>query len=110
MRVIIGLSHAMRKLATWWVLAVTGGVFVVFAVAFFATPLPFSIAHRVLGSVSATEDAVQKTRPRFDGSATRPEPASAFPSATATRVSIDALRSTRVPREADVGPRIPARC
>ena len=45
MRVIIGLSHAMRKLATWWVLAVTGGVFVVFAVAFFATPLPFSIAH-----------------------------------------------------------------
>ena len=45
MRMITGLSHAMRKLATWWVLAVTGGVFVVFAVAFFATPLPFSIAH-----------------------------------------------------------------
>ena len=45
MRMITGLSHAMRKLATWWVLAVTAGVFVVFAVAFFATSLPFSIAH-----------------------------------------------------------------
>jgi hypothetical protein len=42
---ITGLSHAMRKLATWWVLAVTGGAFAVFAVAFFATSLPFSIAH-----------------------------------------------------------------
>lgn len=45
MRMITGLSHAMRKLAKWWVLAVTGGVFVVFAVAFFAASLPFSIAH-----------------------------------------------------------------
>jgi len=45
MRMITGLSHAMRKLASWWVLAVTGGVFVVFAIAFFATALPFSIVH-----------------------------------------------------------------
>lgn len=45
MRMITGLSHAMRKLATWWVPALTAGVFVVFAVAFFATSLPFSIAN-----------------------------------------------------------------
>ena len=45
MRMITGLSHAMQKMATWWVLAVTGGVFVLFAAAFFATSLPFSIAH-----------------------------------------------------------------
>jgi hypothetical protein len=44
-RMITGLSRAMRKLATWWVLAVTAGVFAVFAVAFFATSLPFSIAN-----------------------------------------------------------------
>ena len=34
----------MGKLAGWRVLVITGGGFVVFAAAIFATPLPFSIA------------------------------------------------------------------
>ncbi|MFD0264171.1 RNA polymerase sigma-70 factor [Kitasatospora indigofera] len=70
-------------------------------------PLLFSIAYRVLGSVSEAEDAVQETWLRFDGSATRPVSARAFLSATVTRVSIDVLRSARVRREAYVGPWFP---
>ena len=45
MRMLTGLSDAMRRLATRRIVAITGGVFLVFAVAFFATSLPFSIAH-----------------------------------------------------------------
>ncbi|MFE3113090.1 RNA polymerase sigma-70 factor [Kitasatospora indigofera] len=70
-------------------------------------PLLFSIAYRVLGSVSEAEDAVQETWLRFDGSATRPVSVRAFLSATVTRVSIDVLRSARVRREAYVGPWFP---
>ncbi|MFG2498631.1 RNA polymerase sigma-70 factor [Streptomyces sp. NPDC048441] len=69
--------------------------------------LLFSIAYRILGSVSEAEDAVQETWLRFDGSATRPTSAKAFLSAVVTRISIDVLRSARVRREAYVGPWFP---
>ncbi|WP_413811391.1 RNA polymerase sigma-70 factor [Streptomyces sp. OE57] len=70
-------------------------------------PLLFSIAYRILGSVSEAEDAVQDTWLRFDGSATRPTSTKAYLSATVTRVSIDVLRSARVRREEYVGPWFP---
>ncbi|MGY4970357.1 RNA polymerase sigma-70 factor [Streptomyces nigrescens] len=70
-------------------------------------PLLFSIAYRILGSVSEAEDAVQETWLRFDTSATRPTSVKAFLSATVTRVSIDVLRSARVRREEYVGPWFP---
>ncbi|MFF8266397.1 RNA polymerase sigma-70 factor [Streptomyces sp. NPDC016562] len=69
--------------------------------------LLFSIAYRILGSVSEAEDAVQETWLRFDGSATRPTSAKAFLSTTVTRISIDVLRSARVRREEYVGPWFP---
>ncbi|HLR95363.1 MAG TPA: RNA polymerase sigma-70 factor [Jiangellaceae bacterium] len=70
-------------------------------------PLLFSIAYRILGSVSEAEDAVQETWLRFDAS---PEPhtsTKAFLSAVVTRISIDVLRSARVRREQYVGPWFP---
>ncbi|MCQ8188200.1 RNA polymerase sigma-70 factor [Streptomyces rugosispiralis] len=70
-------------------------------------PLLFSIAYRILGSVSEAEDAVQETWLRFDASATRPTSTKAYLSATVTRVSIDVLRSARVRREEYVGPWFP---
>ncbi|MEU0688509.1 RNA polymerase sigma-70 factor [Streptomyces uncialis] len=70
-------------------------------------PLLFSIAYRILGSVSEAEDAVQETWLRFDASATLPASVKAFLSATVTRISIDVLRSARVRREAYVGPWFP---
>jgi RNA polymerase sigma-70 factor (TIGR02957 family) len=70
-------------------------------------PLLFSIAYRILGSVTEAEDAVQETWLRFDGSATRPTSTKAFLSAAVTRISIDVLRSARVRREQYVGPWLP---
>ncbi|MGW7607975.1 RNA polymerase sigma-70 factor [Streptomyces sp. NPDC054766] len=70
-------------------------------------PLLFSIAYRILGSVSEAEDAVQETWLRFDRSTTPPTSAKAFLSATVTRVSIDVLRSARVRREEYVGSWLP---
>jgi RNA polymerase sigma-70 factor (ECF subfamily) len=70
-------------------------------------PLLFSIAYRILGSVSEAEDAVQETWLRYQASATQPTSPKAFLSAVVTRISIDVLRSARVRREAYVGPWFP---
>lgn len=70
-------------------------------------PLLFSIAYRILGSVSEAKDAVQETWLRFDASPTRPASLKAFLSTTVTRVAIDVLRSARVRREQYVGPWFP---
>jgi RNA polymerase sigma-70 factor, ECF subfamily len=66
-------------------------------------PLLFSIAYRILGSVSEAEDAVQETWLRFEASPTRPESVKSFLSTVVTRISIDVLRSARVRREQYVG-------
>jgi RNA polymerase sigma-70 factor, ECF subfamily len=70
-------------------------------------PLLFSIAYRILGSVSEAEDAVQETWLRYQASPTQPASVKAFLSAVVTRVSIDVLRSARVRREEYVGPWFP---
>jgi RNA polymerase sigma-70 factor (ECF subfamily) len=70
-------------------------------------PLLFSIAYRILGSVSEAEDAVQETWLRYEASPTEPASTKAFLSAVVTRVSIDVLRSARIRREAYVGPWFP---
>ncbi|MEW2488664.1 RNA polymerase sigma-70 factor [Streptomyces sp. NPDC048411] len=66
-------------------------------------PLLFSIAYRILGSVSEAEDAVQETWLRYEGSPAQPVSVRAFLAAVVTRVSVDVLRSARVRREEYVG-------
>ena len=70
-------------------------------------PLLFSIAYRILGSVTEAEDAVQETWLRYESSPTQPVSPKAFLSAVVTRISIDVLRSARVRREEYVGPWFP---
>jgi RNA polymerase sigma-70 factor, ECF subfamily len=70
-------------------------------------PLLFSIAYRILGSVSEAEDAVQDTWLRWAASPAQPASPRAFLSATVTRLSIDVLRSARLRRERYVGPWFP---
>ncbi|MDN3023474.1 RNA polymerase sigma-70 factor [Streptomyces sp. S.PB5] len=70
-------------------------------------PLLFSIAYRILGSVSEAEDAVQETWLRFEAADTEPRSVKAYLSTAVTRISLNVLRSARVRREAYVGPWFP---
>jgi RNA polymerase sigma-70 factor (ECF subfamily) len=70
-------------------------------------PLLFSIAYRMLGSVTEAEDAVQETWLRYQAAPTPPRSTRAFLSAVVTRISIDVLRSARVRREEYVGHWLP---
>src|ERR687887_1442157 len=72
-------------------------------------PLMFSIAYRMVGSVSEAEDIVQEAFLRFhrsfsDGEAESPK---AVLSTITTRLAIDHLRSARVRRERYVGEWLP---
>ncbi len=73
-------------------------------------PLLFSIAYRMLGSVSEAEDIVQEAFIRYqralaDGTAV--ESPKAYLSAIVTRLAIDHLKSARVRRETYVGEWLP---
>ncbi|TQL69025.1 RNA polymerase sigma-70 factor (ECF subfamily) [Nocardioides albertanoniae] len=70
-------------------------------------PLLFSIAYRILGSVSEAEDAVQETWLRLAAAGTQPDSLKAYLSTVVTRISIDVLRSARMRRETYVGPWFP---
>ena len=73
-------------------------------------PLLFSIAYRMLGTVSEAEDIVQEAFLRYHHAvAGQGQPASpkAFLSTIVTRLCIDELRSARVRRESYVGDWLP---
>lgn len=70
-------------------------------------PLLFSIAYRILGSVSEAEDAVQETWLRYDATNTVPRSPKAYLSTAVTRVSINVLDSARARREEYVGEWLP---
>ncbi|MPZ59709.1 MAG: RNA polymerase sigma-70 factor [Propionibacteriales bacterium] len=73
-------------------------------------PLLFSIAYRMVGSVSDAEDIVQEAYLRYhratqDG--TRIDSPKAYLSTIATRLAVDHLRLARVRREQYIGPWLP---
>jgi RNA polymerase sigma-70 factor (ECF subfamily) len=73
-------------------------------------PLMFSIAYRMLGTVSEAEDIVQEAFLRYHqaiSGAGQPESPKAYLSAVTTRLCIDHLRSARVRRESYVGEWLP---
>src|ERR671910_871424 len=73
-------------------------------------PLQFSIAYRMLGSVSEAEDLVQEAFVRYQRALGREavvESPKAYLSAVVTRLAIDHLKSARVRRETYVGEWLP---
>ncbi|MET7759189.1 RNA polymerase sigma-70 factor [Streptomyces sp. NPDC005389] len=70
-------------------------------------PLLFSIAYRILGSVTEAEDAVQEAWLRYAASTTPPDSVKAYLATVVTRISINVLNSARVRREEYVGPWFP---
>ena len=73
-------------------------------------PLMFSIAYRMLGSVSEAEDVVQDAFLRLHralGDGTVLENPAAYATTVTTRLAIDASRSARARRETYVGPWLP---
>jgi RNA polymerase sigma factor (sigma-70 family) len=71
-------------------------------------PLLFSIAYRMIGSVSEAEDIVQEAFLRYHrAQPTDVESPKAYLSAVTTRLAIDHLRSARARREEYVGPWLP---
>ena len=73
-------------------------------------PLLFSIAYRMISSVSEAEDIVQEAFLRIhraEAEGTRIESPKAYLSAVTTRLSIDYLKSARVRREQYVGQWLP---
>jgi RNA polymerase sigma-70 factor, ECF subfamily len=73
-------------------------------------PLMFSIAYRMLGSVTEAEDVLQEAFLRYhraESAGTGIESPKAFLSAVTTRLCIDELRSARVRREAYPGEWLP---
>jgi len=73
-------------------------------------PLMFSIAYRMLSSVSEAEDVVQEAFVRYQralADGTVVESPKAYLSAVVTRLAIDQLRSARVRREVYVGEWLP---
>jgi RNA polymerase sigma-70 factor (ECF subfamily) len=74
-------------------------------------PLLFSIAYRMVGSVSEAEDIVQEAYLRYHRALSEGETEvhtpKAWLSAVTTRLAIDHLRSARVRRETYVGPWLP---
>jgi RNA polymerase sigma-70 factor (ECF subfamily) len=71
-------------------------------------PLMFSIAYRMLGSVTEAEDIVQEAFARMVGpSAPQARSPEALASTVTTRLAIDHLRSARVRRERYVGAWLP---
>jgi RNA polymerase sigma-70 factor (TIGR02957 family) len=73
-------------------------------------PLLFSIAYRMLGTVSDAEDVVQEAflrleRTRLEGTVVQSQ--RAFLTTVTTRLAIDQLRSARVKRETYFGPWLP---
>ncbi len=73
-------------------------------------PLLFSIAYRMVGTVSDAEDIVQETYLRYHratAEGTVVQSPKSYLSTVATRLAVDHLRSARVQRERYVGPWLP---